>query len=69
MEDLGGDVLGLAAIAHTADHERVNTFEVAFVKLSETARIELRRRDELPFVLGFLFGSLQRFSRQGVPRP
>src|SRR5690242_3516849 len=69
VEDFGGNVLGFGAVAHVADHERVHALEVALVKLAEAAGVALRRFDELALVLGFQFGSLQRFSPAGVPCP
>src|SRR5690348_10990140 len=69
VKNVGSDVLGLGAVAHAADHERVHALEVALVELSEAAGVALCRFDELALVLGFQFGSLQRFSPAGVPCP
>src|SRR5262245_4749537 len=51
VEDLGGNVLGLAAMAGPAGDERVDAIEVSLVELGEAARVALGRLDQDPLVL------------------
>src|SRR5262245_48291399 len=51
MEHLGGEVLGFAAAAGAAGHERVDAIEVLLVQLGEPARIGLRGLDQQALVV------------------
>src|SRR5262245_2666910 len=51
MEHFGGEILGFAAAAGAASHERVDLVEVLLVQLREPARIGLRRLDQQAFVV------------------
>jgi hypothetical protein len=51
MEDLGRNVLGLAAIGGAAGDEGVHPVEVALVELGEAARVGLGRLDEEPLLV------------------
>jgi len=46
VEDLGGQILGLATAARASGHERPNTVEISLVQLGETARVRLRGLDQ-----------------------
>ncbi len=46
MENIGGQILRLIAIADSPRDERIHAFEIVFIKLCEACRIALRRLDQ-----------------------
>jgi hypothetical protein len=61
MKHLGGQIFGLLAVVDSPGYESIHTFEVALIKLGETARVPLRSFDEKAFVSGIL-ASFQQWS-------